>query len=263
MLKCRAFASLAFWLLSVMAVIGGAVTACDGGSDAGTAPALDTSSAGVKVMPLGDSITESTTGLSSYRYFLWHLMITNGYHVDFVGSQHGVGNGPPANSDFDMDHEGHSGWRADEILAHIHAWAAAASPDVVLLHIGTNDLRQGQSVDSTLTDIGGIVDALRTVNPRIRILLAQLIPRTGDSLISSLNAALPALAAGKDRPESPIVLVDQYTGFDLSSMTYDGTHPNDIGDARMADRWFDKLTPALDALLTGAAPAAGEDPPRN
>ena len=261
MRRRRLFASVVFWLLGMVAVIGGAVTAC-GGSEAGTPPAPRTSNASVKLMPLGDSITESTTGLSSYRYYLWHLLVSNGYHVDFVGSEHGVGGGPPANSDFDKDHEGHSGWRADEILSHIQAWAAAASPDVVLLHIGTNDLRQGQSVASTVTDIGGIIETLRTVNPRIRILVAQLIPRAGDSFISSLNAALPALAAAKDRPQSPIVLVDQYTGFDPSSMTYDGTHPNDIGDSRMAERWFGKLAPTLDALLTGAA-REGEDLPRN
>jgi hypothetical protein len=58
--------------------------------------------------------------------------------------------------------------------------------------------------------------------------------------------------ADKDRPESPLTLVDQYSGFDPSTMIYDGTHPNAVGDARMADRWFEKLTPVLDALLTEA-----------
>jgi lysophospholipase L1-like esterase len=257
----RAFAALAVWLLGATALLGGVVTVCGGGSDAGTPPAVHTPNASVKVMPLGDSITQSTTGLASYRYYLWHLLLRNGYQVDFVGSEHGVGGGPPAHSDFDMDHEGHSGWRADQIATHVHAWAAAASPDVVLLHIGTNDLWQRQSVASTVTDIGDIIDTLRTVNPRIRILLAQLIAQTGDSFISSLNAALPALAAGKNRPESPIILVDQFTGFDPSSMTYDGTHPNDAGDSRMADRWYEKLAPALDALLAGAARAGGWDHP--
>jgi acyl-CoA thioesterase I len=263
MLKRRAFASLSRWLLGVVAVIGGAVTAW-GGSDAGTSPLdLQRRTAAVKVMPLGDSITESTTGLSSYRYYLWHLLIKNGYRVDFVGSRRGVGNGPPAKDDFDMDHEGHSGWRADEILARIQAWAAAVSPDVILLHIGTNDLWQGQSVASTVSDIGAIIDTVRIVNPRIRVLLAQLIPQTGHSFISSLNAALPALAADKNQPDSRIVLVDQYTGFHPSSMTYDGTHPNDTGDSRMADRWFEKLAPTLDAVLNRAAPAADNDRPRN
>jgi acyl-CoA thioesterase I len=81
------------------------------------------SNATVKIMPLGDSITESNTGQFSYRYYLWHLLLAKGYHTDFVGSRHGVGNGPPANPDFDMDHEGHAGWRADEILAQIRVWA--------------------------------------------------------------------------------------------------------------------------------------------
>ena len=103
-------------------------------------------------MPLGDSITESNMGQHSYRYYLWHMLINDGYQVNFVGSRHGVGNGPPANADFDMDHEGHAGWRADEILNHIQAWATAASPDVVLLHIGTNDVCQRHSVGSTVND---------------------------------------------------------------------------------------------------------------
>lgn len=72
-----------------------------------------------KVMPLGDSITASSVGLPSYRYLLWHLAVNNGYHLDFVGSLHGVLRGPPANADFDMDHEGHGGFTADEVLAGI------------------------------------------------------------------------------------------------------------------------------------------------
>jgi lysophospholipase L1-like esterase len=199
-------------------------------------------------MPLGDSITESSKGRNSYRYYLWHLLIDNGFHVDFVGSQRGVGGGPPANSDFDMDHEGHAGWRADEILNHIHDWATAASPDVVLLHIGTNDVCQRQSVPSTVSDISGIIDVLRTVNPRIRILLAQLI-NSSNCPPAALDARLPALVADKNSQVSPIVLVDQFSGFDPATMTYDGTHPNAAGDSRMADRWFEQLAPVLDAFL--------------
>ena len=253
------------WVVCLVAIVAlylGAVIACGSGSESDSsapapapAPQPQRSDATVKIMPLGDSITQSSTGLNSYRYYLWHLLIVNGYHVDFVGSLHGVGGGLPANTDFDMDHEGHAGWRADEILTHIQSWATAASPDMVLLHIGTNDLAQDQSVPSTVADIGGIIDTLRTVNPRIRILLAQLIPKAGVPAVAMLNAQLPALVADKDRTDSPIVLVDQYTGFDTSTMTYDGTHPNAIGDSRLADRWFERLAPVLDAFLTGMAHA--------
>ena len=117
-----------------------------------------------------------------------------------------------------------------EILAQIQAWATVPSPDFVLIHVGTNNhLSQGQSVVSTVNDIRGIIDALRTVNPHIRILLAQLIAKTGVPSIAVLNGNLPALVADKKQAKSPIVLVDQYTGFDPSTMTYDGTHPNAMG----------------------------------
>jgi lysophospholipase L1-like esterase len=156
-----------------------------------------------------------------------------------------------------MDHEGHAGWRADEIHNHIQTWATAAAPEVVLLHIGTNDVCQEQSVGSTVTDIGGIIDVLRTVNPRIRVLLAQLI-NSSNCPPAALNAKLPALVDEKNSMESPTVLVDQYTGFDPATMTYDGTHPTDIGSARMADRWFEKLAPILDAFLTSSGGENGQ-----
>jgi lysophospholipase L1-like esterase len=204
-----------------------------------------------RIMPLGDSITESTRNLTSYRYYLWHLALDKGYRVDFVGSRQGVGNGPPANADFDLDHEGHSGWRADEIVTRIQTWAAAASPDIVLLHVGHNDLCQGQSVAGTVADVEAIVDGVRTVNPHVKILLAQVIASSHPchAAIPAFNASLPALAAEKTSDDSPIVIVDQYTGFDTAAMTYDGTHPNAGGDARMADRWFDRLAPLLDAFV--------------
>jgi len=251
-------------LAAVIVLFFGSVAACGSQAD-NPNPAPQSisqrSNATVKIMPLGDSITESNKGLNSYRYYLWHMLLDQGHHIDFVGSQYGVGNGPPANPEFDMDHEGHAGWRADEILNRIQTWATAASPDFVLLHIGTNDLSQGQSVASTVIEIGGIIDVLRTVNPHIRILLAQLIAKTGVPSIAVLNGNLPALVADKDCAESPIVLVDQYTGFDPSTMTYDGTHPNAIGDSHMADRWFEKLAPMLDAFLTQPGLEAGQGRP--
>lgn len=207
-----------------------------------------------KIMPLGDSITESSAGLPSYRFYLWQLVQTNGYRIDLVGSKQGTANGPPANQNFDMDHEGHSGWRADEALAQISDWATAASPDFVLLHLGHNDLCQGQDVIGTVRDLGGIIDVLRTVNPRIGVLVAQIIASSEPchAQIPALNAQLPALVAAKHTQESPVMLVDQYTGFLPATMTRDGVHPNATGESHMADRWFVALAPLLDGFFSAA-----------
>lgn len=65
-------------------------------------PAQAESNGGVRVMPLGDSITDGVDVPGGYRIKLWQLMVAGGYTVDFVGSR---SNGPAEL--FDHDHEGH------------------------------------------------------------------------------------------------------------------------------------------------------------
>ena len=93
-----------------------------------------------------------------------------------------------------------------------------------------------------------MIDTLQAANPRVKILLAQITPSKANSstlsMIPLYNARIPALAASKARPDAPIVLVDQYTGFDASADTHDGTHPNASGEAKMAAKWkagFDQI----------------------
>ncbi|MFB9413576.1 hypothetical protein ACFFSQ_36150, partial [Dactylosporangium matsuzakiense] len=64
-------------------------------------PAGAESNGGVRVMPLGDSITEGTQVPGGYRIGLWQRLAAGGYRVDFVGSQY---NGPSSLGDH--DHEG-------------------------------------------------------------------------------------------------------------------------------------------------------------
>ena len=229
-----------------------ALLSCDSDTTEGTEPPPFAATAAI--MPLGDSITESSSGLPTYRYYLWKLAMARSYHIDFVGSQRGMSGGLPLNGDFDLDHEGHSGWRADEILSRMSTWARDASPDIVLLHVGHNDLCQGQDVRSTVNDVAGIIDALRTVKAHVTILVAQLIASADPchAQIPAFNAELPALAAAKSTPLSPVILVDQYTGFVPATMTFDGVHPNATGQSQMADRWFATLAPLLDKFFAAA-----------
>lgn len=206
-------------------------------------------------MPLGDSITEAEGGWASYRYWLWRSFSEAGFDVDFVGSMSGVFDGEPTFQNFDQDHEGHWGWRADEVLREIDAWAAAARPDVVLLHLGTNDISEEQSIPSTLEELAEIVLAIRKANPRVVILLAQLIPSTDPGLerIPEFNQEIPGLAADLDTPESPVLVVNQARGFDATTDTYDGVHPDRSGEKKMSRRWLESLRQFLDqgaALLS-------------
>jgi lysophospholipase L1-like esterase len=204
--------------------------------------------AAIRIMPLGDSITEGLNGQATYRYWLWHKLADAHFDVDFVGTQHGVFNGTPRFPDFDQDHQGEVGFRADLIADNVATWANSQRPDIVLLHIGTNDLLQGQSVSSTIDDIGRIIDSLRGVNPNVTVLLAKIIPSgfaNLDANIQALDEQIPGLVSAKDTQQSRVLLVDQYSGFDPQADSADGLHPTESGEKKMADRWFDALAPEL------------------
>ncbi|MBX3065180.1 MAG: hypothetical protein KF726_19525 [Anaerolineae bacterium] len=209
-------------------------------------------------MPLGDSITQADTDHSSYRRPLWQLLTQGGYSVDFVGSTKMNDMGSNPTPDFDLDHEGHWGYRADQISSNITAWATANVPDIVLLHIGTNDLLQGQSVSSTITDIDQIITKLRAVNAQVVVLVAQILPYsgTGSSNVPSLNSSIATLASSKTTAQSPVVAVDMYTGFVVSTMTSDNVHPNTTGEAHLANRWYAALLPYIGASSGTATPSA-------
>lgn len=201
-----------------------------------------------RIMPLGDSITESPQSplSSSYRYYLYKKLLNAGKNFDFVGSRTQAQNdvNPPV-WDFDQNHESHSGWTADEIAAQAAGWAAQFQPEIVLLHIGTNDLNRGQSVSSTISDIEDIIDNLRSSVPNVKIFLAQIIPLVGhESTVDELNEEIALLAGQKSTGQSPIAVVDQNSGFSLAD-TEDGIHPSEAMESAMADRWYAQISSLL------------------
>lgn len=77
--------------------------------------------------------------------------------------------------------------------------------------------------------------------------------------IQELNKAIPTWAAGLNKTESPIWIVDQYTGFSSSDLR-DGVHPNASGDKKMVDRWYPALLTAFAAAKAGkTAPAEARE----
>ncbi len=104
----------------------------------------------VRIMPAGDSITEGNNDLitdpnymASYREKLYWDLTGAGYDFDFVGS---LQSGSALLPSFDIDHEGHAGYMAagpygsGQVVTDIYGWLTNKPADVVLLHIGTNDV---------------------------------------------------------------------------------------------------------------------------
>lgn len=211
----------------------------------------------VRIMPLGDSITGSP---GCWRAVLWNQLQDTGYtDIDFVGTLGPQGCGIP----YDGDNEGHGGALVTNVAAQnqLPGWLSATDPDVVLMHFGTNDVWSARSTSQILAAYDTLVDQMRAHNPAMRVLVAQIIPmdpsrscaECADRVVA-LNAAIPGWAAGKSTSQSPVTVVDQWTGFNVLSDTYDGVHPNASGDQKLADRWYPALTAVLDGGPTSPAP---------
>jgi hypothetical protein len=230
--------------------------AADGAVDAGSDSGVDAAQpARVKacILPLGDSITAADVTHYGYRYLLWEALKNVDAEIDFVGSRRGNSDGDPDFPDksFDEDHEGWPGYHANQVRDLLPGVEDQYLVSHALIHLGTNDVvYHGDSAESTAHEIGQIIGILRAKNPDVAILLAQIIPSNfegADQRVPPFNAALATLAAQLDSARSPVVLVDQYTGFDPDTNTSEGTHPNASGDQKMAKRWFDALLPWLSA----------------
>ena len=207
------------------------------------------SAAPLQIMPLGDSITQALNDQLSYRYKLWVKLVDAGAAFGFVGSQDSNYGGNPVwpghlGQLFDRHHEGHAGFRSDQIAGSLPDWMLGYTPDVVLMHVGSNDVLQGRPNDETVVHLKQIIDLLRARNSRVAILLATLIPTAylpQNDRITELNALIGAIALEKNTPQSPVILIDQSAGFNVAVDTSDGVHPSASGEEKMARKWFEAL----------------------
>jgi len=208
----------------------------------------------VKIMPLGDSLTSGHRGYISYRYDLWFDLIDAGFDVDFVGNRQNIyrDTNPDWYPDLtkeDQDHEGWSGYRTAELVGVATDSSSKHQPDIVLLLAGVNDIwGQGEfGVTSARAGLRDIIGGIRSNVPGVTILLGLMHPYDDKNaeFIEPLNDAIATVASDLDTTGSPVILVNHYTGFDIGSMTHDGLHHNRVGEAWIAENWFDALANIL------------------
>ena len=223
-------------------------------------------SAPIRVMAVGNSITRGVVGstdAAGYRNDLYSSLTASGYAIDMVGSQaDGIG--------FDNAHEGHNGWRANQIRDGVSAWLDLNPADIVLLHVGTNDISDEQSVPAIATEINQILNKIDTWeqspgNNEIWVVLARIINRSDPAsptglATSALNAAIQTMADSRITTGDHLVVVDMEAALDYPDDMSDALHPDDGGYFKMAGVW----DAAVDALLSDSTPPVvalvGDDP---
>lgn len=212
----------------------------------------------VRVMPLGDSITwgQGSASDSGYRGPLWELVTEqqSRYAVQFVGSQHNGDLPQPAN-------EGHRGWTIGRISGKVDGWLAAYRPDVVLLHLGINDLRRKIDVRHSPDRLAALIDRIYADRPGVSVVCMGLLPST-----EGLRAGVVAFnkrAAALQPVERRLGRAFWYVtppGFTKAGMA-DSVHPNDKGYQRMAAAFFPALNSAVAERMSRLRPSASAAAP--
>jgi len=214
---------------------GSSVIGVDTGHIARTGP--------LRIMAMGDSITTSTC----FRAKLALLLdMKHKGDYDFVGTQKGGCD----SIKYDTDNEGHGGYLITQHTGEFAGWATANKIDVMLLHFATNDNWNSLAPAKILAAYTTLVTEFRKQSPNAVILAAQLIPLAPAGCdpcqgnVKTFNAAIPAWAQMTSTAMSPVIVVDQWTGYDAIADNRDGVHPNDDGGSvKMAKKWDEALEP--------------------
>lgn len=242
----------------------------------------------IKIMALGDSITLGTTPQSAsnasfpdqyssgvtaygiaggYRNSFYNTMAASGQSFTFVGSTT-LNSTSTLTSAGQARHEGHGGYTVGQfygdysIAQHISTWMNA-NPDVILLHIGTNDMLWSRDYyngdpnnaavpkmnpTTVAANLNNLLNTIFTRSPNVKIFLAKIIPLANDfawldSRVDDYNNRVATLVNTYKAQGKSIYLVDQYANFSTANGTPigthlpDGIHPDQAGYNMMGVTW--------------------------
>jgi lysophospholipase L1-like esterase len=192
---------------------------------------------------------------------LFRQAVANQQAITFAGTAPPNGPMTVAGQPFPRAHQGHSGFTisgggAGSLAGLVDASIAASNPDIILLHIGTNDINLNQNVAAAPQRLGALIDQITDDAPDALLVLAQIIPTTTaatNTRVQAYNAAMPALVASRVAAGKHIALVDVYTpfintpNFGTATIMNDFLHPNDAGYVVLAQTWYAAIRDLLPA----------------
>ena len=118
-------------------------------------------------------------------------------------------------------------------------------PDVVLLHIGTNDVIQRSGLQAAPRRLGALVDLITTTLPSAHVYVATITPLAdpaNERRVRAFNAAVPGLVARRRR-QGPARPPGRHARRADRQGHLRRRHPPDNGGySKMAARWYSALT---------------------
>ena len=223
--------------LCLVLLLGG-LSACSDGRDRPDGP--------VRILLVGDSVTQGSAGDWTWRYRLWEHLADD--DVDLVGPDQTVAGPPPgppslhyADPDFDRDHAARWGksfedtdWTISQLIDVFH-------PDVVVELLGINDaVWRGEPASRLLDRASDFVEQAQAADPDVDVVVGEL-PQTWYPAVPAYNAGLAGLADHLATERSRVVVADAPEDFTENVDTYDPVHPSAAGEVKIAAAVADAL----------------------
>jgi lysophospholipase L1-like esterase len=209
----------------------------------------------VRILIVGDSMTQGSSGDWTWRYRLWQHLTEHHVSFDFVGPRDDLwdnvsgsfGSQAYVDPAFDRDHAAR--WGRSMALVEtgqgdlpVGEMVQDYQPDVVVEMLGVNDL---QFLGESPQDLEGVLrqfiaDA-RSADPHVDLVLGRL-PQPWIDKVPAFNARVDAVAAELSTADSRIVSAQSDAGLIRTEDTWETFHPNARGDVKIAAGVADALS---------------------
>ena len=212
------------------------------------------------ILALGDSITQGGNGNRpeyTYRLPLQMILHREKISYDFIGSQkeglHEDFEWPDVARDvpFDPEHDGYYGNKtANAVQKAIAGYSNyQIAPDIVLIHLGTNDQKQGDFKTNVGKPLREAILFFRDKNPEVKVMLGHLNFNGGKPVLE-IREVVEHVAKDLTTKESPVISVHHYKGWvenpdEVYTDTFDWAHPNLKGQEKMAVNWWMAIKPYI------------------
>ncbi|MFH8452598.1 GDSL-type esterase/lipase family protein [Streptomyces fungicidicus] len=211
----------------------------------------------LRFMPVGDSMTIGSAGEHTWRYRLWqHLCTAYGGPFTLVGPRetlHDPATDAPtshayADPGFPRGHLAGWGEGWHHMTPLIGETARSCRADVLLVSLGLIDLGFYTNAEQTADNVRAFVAEARAARPGIRMAVMPVIRNIraeADTAfagqVAHFNELLAKTLTDLDAPDSPLLLVPPPPSYDFHTDTYDGTHPNETGEHKIAKAFAEAL----------------------
>lgn len=206
----------------------------------------------IKVMPLGDSITQVGGTAMGFKGYLLDKLVAAGYTIDYVGSQRASG---PAELK-DWDHEGHSGWQNSNFQPVVQGYVSTYTPNVIIFHVGTNDIWSNIDPNLAITRMRDVLSKIYAGKPDTHVIVAKIIRMNigKDAEWQSYNNQIPGVVNDFKAQGRKITMADLSNTLSTSDLQSDGIHVTTAGHMKMADAFFPVVKSVLDGTTTTPTP---------